>query len=284
MPIKEFIETYRAYSETHKRPKSHRTDFGRVSGFVSTLQVEDLQDVTTADVEQYFAKKVLEDAVSLTTILRIREALHAFFRHAQRLGFLRENPVAATKRPRIQRRDPRFLSHDQIGECLAAVRGDRIEAATATFIYSGIRREELCWLTWDDVDLKSARPVLRIRAKTINGESWMPKTKRDRVVPISIALLAFLRAVPRAHPIWVFPSPNGHRWNPDNLTHRFVGILRGKGLPWTLLDLRHTFGSQLAMKGLSDLKIAQLMGNSPEIARRHYIHLRSEEMHSDVEF
>ncbi len=60
--------------------------------------------------------------------------------------------------------------------------------------------------------------------------------------------------------------------------------MRKARLPWNLLELRHTFGSQLARKGLSLLKIAQLMGNSPEIARRHYIQLMPEEMSGDVEF
>jgi hypothetical protein len=31
-------------------------------------------------------------------------------------------------------------------------------------------------------------------------------------------------------------------------------------------------------------KIAALMGNSPEICRRHYAHIATEDMHNDVEF
>jgi hypothetical protein len=50
------------------------------------------------------------------------------------------------------------------------------------------------------------------------------------------------------------------------------------------LDFRHTFGSQLAMKGESLYKISTLMGNSPEICRRHYAALISEELIDSVEF
>ena len=60
--------------------------------------------------------------------------------------------------------------------------------------------------------------------------------------------------------------------------------MKKAGFPWNFLDLRHTFGSQLARKGISLIKIAELMGNSPEIARRHYINLIPEEMAEDVEF
>ena len=56
------------------------------------------------------------------------------------------------------------------------------------------------------------------------------------------------------------------------------------GLPWTCLDYRHTFGSQRAMKGESPYKIAALMGNSPEICRRHYAPILLELLASTVDF
>jgi len=56
------------------------------------------------------------------------------------------------------------------------------------------------------------------------------------------------------------------------------------GLPWACLIYRHTFGSQLAMKGESLYKIATLMGNSPEICRRHYAALVPEALNDSVEF
>lgn len=55
-------------------------------------------------------------------------------------------------------------------------------------------------------------------------------------------------------------------------------------LEWSCLDFRHTFGSHLAQKGESLYKIAQLMGNSPEICRRHYAALIPEQMLDTVEF
>ncbi|MCY2927981.1 MAG: tyrosine-type recombinase/integrase [Planctomycetota bacterium] len=86
---------------------------------------------------------------------------------------------------------------------------------------------------------------------------------------------------------WFFTSPNGCRWNPDNFSQElrqantaaglpcpdnFSQELRqantAAGLPWHCLDFRHTFGTHLAQKGVSLYKIAELMGNSPEICRR----------------
>ena len=47
---------------------------------------------------------------------------------------------------------------------------------------------------------------------------------------------------------------------------------------------RHTFGSHLAQKGVSFYKISEMMGNSPEICRKHYAALTPQEMHEEVEF
>jgi ribosomal protein L40E len=55
-------------------------------------------------------------------------------------------------------------------------------------------------------------------------------------------------------------------------------------LPWACLDFRHTFGSQLAMKGENLYKISAIMGNSPEICRRHYAALAPESLMESVEF
>ena len=130
--------------------------------------------------------------------------------------------------------------------------------------------------------------ILRVRAKTVNGDSWQPKTKRDRKVPVSGRLREVLvkhrDTMKRPKSVWLFESPRGCRWDPDNLSAHFRALLNAAGLPWNLLELRHTFGSQLARKGVSLLKIAKLMGNSPGIASRHYSNLVPEEMAADVEF
>lgn len=116
-------------------------------------------------------------------------------------------------------------------------------------------------------------------------ETCLPKTRKNRRVPISSALGRYLEAYdPAAATPWFFPSPTGKRWDPDNFSEDLREINRQHGLPWSCLDFRHTFGSHLAMKGESLYKISELMGNSPEICRRCYAALIPEEMKDTVEF
>jgi integrase len=155
------------------------------------------------------------------------------------------------------------------------------------YIYGGLRRPEALWLTPADLDWNREPALIRIRAKRIEDRFWQPKTGQERSVPVSTSLRPFLeayRAAGLSGKTWLFPSPRGLRWHGDNFTHRLQALNQAAGLPWSCMDFRHTFGSQLAMKGESLYKISALMGNSPEVCRRHYVALVTENMADTVEF
>lgn len=281
------LAEYEAWSKARKRPRTVKNDMSRLRALFATVEGKAFAAITTPDVERYLTE-LGRLGRSPATVLRNREIAHAFWRWAGRQGYVERNVVSDIPRPRLPERDPVFLSLEQIDELLDVVGGSVVEPAVATAVFAGLRREELCWLTRADLELDVERPVLRVRAKSIGGESWQPKTKRDRKVPVSERLRAFLRrnhetAKPARAP-WLFPSPQGCRWDPDNLSATIRAVLRSGGLSWNLLELRHTFGSQLARKGVSLLKIARLMGNSPAIASKHYVNLVPEEMADDVAF
>jgi hypothetical protein len=105
-------------------------------------------------------------------------------------------------------------------------------------------------------------------------------------VTISTTLRRYLDAYrPRIVPGgWGFPSPEGKRWDPDNFSQDLRATNDKMHLPWACLDYRHTFGSQLAMKGESLYKLSTFMGNSPEICRRHYAMLTPDSLIDTVEF
>ena len=115
-----------------------------------------------------------------------------------------------------------------------------------------------------------------------------PKTKKNRAVPVSSRLRFYLDKwqlkSERDKCPWLFPSPLGKRWDPDNFSADLRAANEKGKLSWGCLDFRHTFGSQLAMKGESLYKISQLMGNSPEICRRHYAALIPDQFVGDVNF
>lgn len=195
------------------------------------------------------------------------------------------NPAKGVRRYKEPAPTIRFLRLPEIAQQLAVFK-DRplLQTLVAVYIYGGLRREEALWLTLDDVDLE--RKLIHVRAKHTADGFWQPKTGVNRVVPIGSDLRGYLAAYvpPTSAGRWMFPSPTGKHWDPDNLSQDIRAANGAVGLPWGCLDFRHTFGSQLASAGRSLHQIAKFMGNSPEICRRHYAALVPEEMHAVVEF
>jgi len=226
------------------------------------------------------------------TANRSREVLTRLYNWAMEQNGIRlpgdKNPAAKVERYKESASEISFLTLEAIDEQLKALeQWPELQTMVAFYIYTGLRREELCWLTIDDVDLNAGKNgMIRVCAKTVNGKFWEPKTKVNRAVPISSNLRKYLDLYSPAivEGKLFFSTVNGCQWDPDNLSREIRDANASVGLDWTCLEFRHTFGSQLAMKGESLFKISKIMGNSPEICRKHYAALLPESLISSVEF
>jgi integrase len=255
------------------------------------IQADCLEAIRSGDITKFISAQVARRGLAPKTANRYREILTRLFNWSVKQGMRLPrggNPAAEVERYAEPAPTIRFLTLKQIDEQLDALADDlKYQAMTATLIYAGLRREELLWLTPDDIDWSSGKyGLIRVRAKTVNDEFWQPKTKVNRAVPISSRLRHHLDKwqLKRSKGAWFFPNSAVGRYDPDNFSSDLRALNKSKGLRWTCLEYRHTFGSQLAMKGESLYKISKLMGNSPDICRRHYAALIPEEMGDSVEF
>lgn len=271
-------------------PKSGSRKKGSDKYFGKHVKAELLEDITPQLISRFISERKQQDNWSSKTINLLRQTLHKLFAFAiKHYNFTSRdkrypNPAAQVAKEKEPAPCIRFLKQKDIVAQLEKLEDvPTIYAMVATYIYAGLRREEALWLTHEDVNLE--KRIIRVQAKEIDGEKWQPKTKRNRIVPISNALYEILTSyIPPKCSIWYFPFNAMARWDPDNFSHELRKLNRNAGLPWSCLDFRHTFGSHLAQNGISLYKISTLMGNSPEICRRHYAALIPEEMAEIVEF
>lgn len=266
--------------------------------------------ITPAQIGEFIDFKVRDQGLKPKTANHYRSILRRVFNWADETQRIRlpdgKNPASRVKPYKESAPIIRYLTLPQIDEQLHALRfKPQLQTMVALLIYAGLRREEVLWLTQDDIQLSrrnGANGVIRVQAKTIQFEdgprSWQPKTRVNRAVPISNALREYLdRYTPPATKSpdaegwaasggkgWFFPSPTGGWWDPDDFSRSLREANKDARLAWASLDYRHTFGSQLAQKGVSLYKISSMMGNSPEICRRHYASLMPEAMANEVEF
>lgn len=252
------------------------------------------EEIPTTAISEFIAARVRARGLQPKTANRYREIIAKVFNWAMTTELVQmprdRNPAAKVARYCESAPEIRYLTLDRIHEQLDALQTKpSLQVMVATLIYAGLRREELLWLQADDLvppSTQSPNGLLRVRAKTVGTSSWQPKTKKNRVVPISTDLRQFLDfwVTPASDHGWLFPSPQGTLWNTDNFSQALARANAADRVPWTCLDYRHTFGSQLAQSGVSLFKIATLMGNSPEICRRHYAALVPEAMAHEVNF
>ncbi len=349
-PLKEFWNRYERHlltkspyrPEQARRRKSYKSEISRIKAFRSFLErrhpdVNQLEQITAAIINAFLEFKRINDKVAPKTANHYRVAIGTMLNVArERYGYIcstkgLRNPVDSIKPYKGMIKPIFFLTLPQIKQQLQALScenitelyrekkidrkyrfGPRLQIAVAICIYAGLRREELLWLTPDDVQLGNLQSILAgqpdcgtiiIRSKNIDGRFWQPKTGSGRSIPISLRLFAYLsKYQPPASSRWYLPGPNGHsRWDCDNWSRALreiniasdlvemvsdsdAGGRKQHARAWSALDYRHTFGSHLAQKGESLYKISTLMGNSPEICRRHYAALVPQSLRSAVEF
>ena len=311
-PVKEVVAAYVAHIRNALTPNSVKVEtyylrdmFGPICPELqasrgknnrkhkaSQIQADFLEQIKTSDLVAFLTSRVHSRGLSPKTANHYRGTLSRLFSWAiSQYGVHMPNnmnPGLAMERYREKMHPIRFLTLPQVDEQLRVLEDyPAIRVLVAVYIFAGLRREEALWLTRKDINFKAGKyGVIYVQAKDVGGEFWQPKTKVNRMVPISKTLREHFdrheqRIVPHD---WYFPSPLGKRWDPDNFSQALREINRAAGLPWSCLDFRHTFGSLLAMKGESLYKIATLMGNSPEICRRHYAALLPESLIDSVEF
>jgi integrase len=128
-------------------------------------------------------------------------------------------------------------------------------------LHAGLRREEIRFLTWKDIDLTGA--FLRVTAKP---PGFSPKNHEERTVPLNQDILAYLRELRAAWPDaeWVCLNCEFGQWS-LGLTKwsrelfNAAGIERDHG---TLHRLRHTFGTRLLHAGVDIETVRDLMGHA----------------------
>ena len=137
------LKNVRISEKGKKRPTKHTPSYIEVSCF---------EHISTADISSFIAAKVRRQALAPKTANRYREILTRLFNWATSQNGRRiadgKNPAAEVERYREKAPDISFLSLEQIAEQLKALeKHPELQVMVAVYIYAGLRREELCWLT-----------------------------------------------------------------------------------------------------------------------------------------
>lgn len=214
--------------------------------------------------------------LSAKTIKCIHGVLHKALQQAVAVGYIHFNPADACELPRIEKREIKPLDNEAICAFLDAIHGHRFEAVYLVTLFTGMRRGEVCGLTWDCVDLEKGTILINKQLQNIPGnpgEFRLVSSKNSKGRTIAVA--AFVVDVLKRHKaqqgldklkagkLWenndgyVFTDEIGHHLSPSTIYHSYKRVVAAIGLPDARLhDLRHSYAVASIRAG-DDIKTVQ---------------------------
>lgn len=226
----------------------------------------DKTSLSIDDVETFVMKEV-NRGISNATINQKLAVLKVFLNWAIDHKRISDKPkIKLLKVPKIK--VVKSFSPVEVTAILNAAKGTPVELAIWFALMAGLRREEIRFLKWNDVDLE--KRVIYIRAK--NGFS--PKSHNERVIPISEQFANKL--IERRRSLSWVVNVKRNQVNNNFLEKEFNKILNEVdlyrlGMP-TWHRLRHTFASRFIEAGGDIQSLKDIMGHCNISTTQTYMH------------
>ena len=233
-----------------------------------------LRDLTAEHLERVYNRmtvrrgKVAQPA-SAKTVRNAQIMVRNALRWAEQRGHVRRNVALQVPLRHVPRTRRPALTPELARQVLAAVKGDRYEAAFA-LAFIGLREGEILGMAWREVDLEGAAAMVlyELQGSGENANRQQLKTQAsEATVPLPPFVIERLRAHRERSGIdetdlrvdegLVFVTPRGFAVNGSWLTKHFQALLERAGLPrMRLHDLRHGAATLLVGAGVHP-RIAQ---------------------------
>jgi integrase/recombinase XerC len=220
------------------------------------------------------------------TLSRKLSALSSWFKYLKIKGIIAENPMRRIRRPKYEKKLPRFFSEAEMAVLLripdtSTKIGVRNRAILELLYSCGLRLMEIAGLRLMDIDQRKS--MIRV----------MGKGHKERRIPLGSIALQALQDYLKLRPKFVF----SHSSNKVFLTHsgkdfdsnqlrtilmRYINLIaREKGFsPHTI---RHSFATHLLARGADLRAIQELLGHSELSSTEIYSHLSLEDIKAAYE-
>ena len=257
--FKDFAKIYlESYSKPNK--KSWQRDEASIKHLKRSFGGKYLFEISSLNIENYKRKRMEEKAMPGTIDKELGCLKHIFVK-AKEWGKIKENPAIKVKLLRIDNARLRYLEEEEIKKLVNAC-SDHLKPIVIVALLTGMRRGEVLGLKWRDTDFNQKVIYL---LNTKNGEK--------RVIYMNEIVYSTLLGVKRREDSpYVFCKKDGKPYG--NLRKSFATALEKAGIKdFHFHDLRHSYGSQLAMKGYPLQAIQKLMGHKSIRMTQRYAHL-----------
>lgn len=244
-------------------------------------QISKALDMKQSDL---FATVGNDKPLSGKTVLHHHRLISSILNTAVQWQVIFSNPCDRVKPPKVEHTEAKYLDEIQAAHLLELVENENMQYKTIVklLLYSGVRRGELCGLTWDDINfddrlLSINRSSLYLAEKGVFEDTTKNYTSQ-RVIKLSNAAVDMMKE----YKVWqtehrlklgdrwvnsgrIFTSENGGPINPDVITDWFHKFIQKTDLPpISIHSLRHTNATLQIAGGVPITTVAGRLGHANE--------------------
>ncbi len=202
------------------------------------------------------------------TVNREIACLKVIFNRAVKNGKAEKNPSQGIKLLKENNERDRILAPEEY-DCLLVHAPARLKPIIKLAYHSGMRRGEILYLTWDQVDMKEG--FIKLRPEDT-------KTNEGRFVPLNRELVEMFKAMPRGLPgVRVFPY-KGKAWGSTFQRAFDEAKERAEIENFTFHDLRHTAINNWRLQGHDLFRIMAASGHKTMNVFKRYNTVSKEEL------
>ena len=250
-----------------------------------------LKRLTPKMVQEYYTEIQRANGLSSNTMRRHHDLLSSALRSAVRQDVIPASPMERVEPPRVRTTESYFYNNQELKLLYQKIEGNILELAVKLAGSLGMRREEICGLKWENVDLQRHLVLIR-EARTAYGATIVQKETKNRssvrtlYLPDEVYLLLEQEQArqqqerclqsPTYNPTdHVILDAKGVPYSPNALSLAFTRFVKKNDLPrLTFHGLRHTFATIASCQGASLFDIGKALGHStPATTGRIYTHL-----------
>lgn len=241
----------------------------------STLNNYKLSEINSKVVQEFFNQL---DA-SYSTMIATRNILKLFFKYAESEGYCK-NPMQniAIGKSRATDNVIVVFTKEEINKIVNSKETGKNAYNRFLFLFAlgtGLRQAELLGLKYGDIEEGRIKVVRQI-VTGIENNRKVDDTKTDnsvRYVPVPQPLLEQIekQREGKADDEYIFTGKNGQFLDVSNLIRSYKRFLKSINVPYKEFHtLRRTYATTLCENGVDVATVAELLGNTVEVAAKYY--------------
>ena len=257
-----------------KAPKSYERDQQALKHLLPIFGDKCLGEITPKLLAAYKAQRRTEGAAPATTKKELQVVRHAFNLAEREWEWCRANPMRKVSMEPVHNEIDRWLTVEEEARLLAGAPAWLREIIVFA-LNTGMRQGEILSLQWPDVDFTRGTLVV-----------MKSKNRERRTLPLNntvFALFAGKQAACGQHDGLVFTTSTRTPLKARSVVRTFSNARNRAGIQdFRFHDLRHTFATRLAQKGVDLYKVQRLLGHKTGLMTQRYAHHSPESLRDGV--